>query len=290
MKGAAAKNSEGAGFLHRRILGAGRISGAPLLRTSLLLVAFAFGMLSPACVTVGSAATPAVLAASNSSGKANPASSVAEEHAGNREKSAPHETEDIPVGQYLRSPMVQKLANRFRMPVDTASRTFEIINFIFIVAGIIWLIARFFPKMLRARSERLRSELQRARTSIDNANRRLAAVEERLSRLDSEIDAVRRQAEEETRIEEQRLRAAMEREKQAVTEAAAQDIHAARKNAENQLRKLAVDLTIENASRQIAVTPEVDRALVSGFLAELNGDASRQMVGSGARGAGAADA
>jgi F-type H+-transporting ATPase subunit b len=215
---------------------------------------------------------------------------VTEEHASSREKSTPHETEDIPVGQYLRSPMVQKLANRFRLPVDTASRTFEIINFIFVVAGIIWLIAKFFPKMLRTRSERLRSELQRARTSIDNANRRLAAVEERLSRLDSEIDAVRRQAEEETRVEEQRLRAAVEREKQAVTEAAAQDIRAARKNAENQLRKLAVDLTIENASRQIAVTPEVDRALVSGFLSELNGNSSRLVADSAGIGAGAADA
>jgi len=176
---------------------------------------------------------------------------------------------------YRHSAMVHKIARSFGLPVETTSRMFEIINFVFLVALIVWGVAKVLPKSLRARTERIHREVQQARMATDDANRRLAAVEERLSRLDAEIEAVRIQAEQDTVQEEKRLRDAMEQEKQSILASANQDIRAATKNAESQLRKLAADLVIENAKRQIAISSETDRALVSGFLADVNGNRPR---------------
>lgn len=171
---------------------------------------------------------------------------------------------------YRHSPMVHSLAKRFGLSVEATSRLFEIINFILLVIILVWGIWKILPKALHARTDRIRNGLQQARTATEDANRRLAGIEERLSHLDGEIDAIRKQAEQETVIEEKRLRAALEQEKQSILESAAQDINAASKNAQSQLKKLAAELVIEHAKRQISVTPEADQTLVAGFLAELN--------------------
>lgn len=191
-----------------------------------------------------------------------------------RHESATNSKSNSPEGidelEYLRSPMVHTVARWIHLPVDASSRLFELINFGLVWVAIIWFAAKKLPKILRQRRERLRAELEQARASIESANRRLAAVEERLSRLDSEIEAIRTQAEEETRVEEQRLRAAMEQEKQSILHMASEDIHAATRNMQNQLRRLAADLTIEHAARQISITAEIDRSIVDGFLHDLS--------------------
>ncbi len=170
---------------------------------------------------------------------------------------------------YRHSSMVHKLAEMFGLSVETTSRLFEIVNFVLLVILIIWGVAKILPKALRNRTERIRSEIEQARVATEDANRRLASVEERLSRLDSEIDSIRTQAHQETGVEEKRLRAALEQEKQSILDSAAQDISAATKNAQSQLKKMAADLVIEHARRQIAVTPETDQTLIAGFLADV---------------------
>lgn len=176
---------------------------------------------------------------------------------------------------YRHSPMVQKLAGMFGLQVETAARLFEVLNFLILMAGVIWLIARLLPKAMRARTEAIRSEIEQARIATGEATRRLAAVEERLARLDAEIDAIRTQAIEETALEETRLRAAFDREKQLILEAAAQDIAAASSNAQSRLKRLAAELVIEQAKRQIALSPGTDQLLIEGFLADLKKTHSR---------------
>lgn len=219
--------------------------------------------------------SPALLIAAVSPGahSQSVAKSKLQQSADNSEKTSPEGINEI---QYLHSPMVHMLARGMGVSVDAASRGFELVNFLILLIAIIWGIAKYMPKTLRLRRERLQEELERARALTETANRRLAAVEERLSHLDSEIEAVRKQAEEETRIEEQRLRAAMEQEKQAILHSASEDIHAATRNMQNQLRKLAADLVVEHAARQIAVTAEIDRSIVDGFLRDVDRKASRK--------------
>ncbi len=171
---------------------------------------------------------------------------------------------------YRHSPMVHTLAHAFGLSVEVTSRMFEIINFLVLMALIVWGIARLLPKALRSRTERIRSEVEQARIATEDANRRLASVEERLSHLDSDIAAIRTQAEQETVVEEKKLRATLEQEKRLMLESAAQDISAATKNAQSQLKKLAADLVIEHARRQIAITPDTDRALIEGFIADAS--------------------
>jgi len=180
---------------------------------------------------------------------------------------------------YRHSPMVHKLAHLLGLSVEVTSRLFETINFILLLVGIVWLVARILPRTLRNRSERIRNEIQQARVATDDANRRLSSIEGRLASLDGEIDAIKTKAEQETVAEEKRLRAAMEQEKQAILDAAAQDITAASNNAQSLLKNLAADLVIEHAKRQIAVTPESDRSLVEAFLTDLKGKNEKQPRG-----------
>lgn len=170
---------------------------------------------------------------------------------------------------YRHSPMVHSLARMFGLSVESTSRLFETINFVLLVALIVWGIARLLPKTLRARTERIRNDMEQARVATAEANRRLSAVEERLSSLDSEIAALRERAEQETALEEKHLREALEQEKQAILTTAAQDIEAAGKNAQAQLKRLAAELVIEHAQRKIQVSPEADRSLVEGFVSNL---------------------
>lgn len=171
---------------------------------------------------------------------------------------------------YRHSPMVHTLAHAFGLSVEVTSRMFEVINFVLLLAIIVWGVVKILPKALRNRSERIRSEIEQARIATEDANRRLAQVEERLGRLDADIDLMREQAEKETAQEEKRLRAALEQEKLAILAAATQDIEAATKNAQSQLKKLAADLVIQRAKQGISVNSEIDRSLIEGFLSGVS--------------------
>lgn len=171
---------------------------------------------------------------------------------------------------YRHSANVHSIANALGLSVETTSRLFETINFIFLVILIVWGVRRILPRALQNRTERIRNEIEQARIATEEANRRLARVEERLGRLDSEIDSIRRKADLETTMEEKRLREAMEQEKQAIVESASQDISAATKNAQAQLKRLAADLIIEHARRRISLSPEGDHTLVEGFMSDLD--------------------
>jgi F-type H+-transporting ATPase subunit b len=179
------------------------------------------------------------------------------------------EAEDA-VNVYRHSATVHKLARVFGISVEVMSRWLEVLNFLVVLAFIIWFVSRILPKTLRARTERIQSQLQQARTVTEDANRRLASVEERLSRLDAEIDTIKTRAEHETLLEEKRLHEALEQEKQSILDFAAQEIAAAGNNAQNQLKRLTAELAIEHAKHKIAVTPATDRSLVESFLVDLD--------------------
>lgn len=176
---------------------------------------------------------------------------------------------------YRHSPMVQTLAHFFGLSTEVMARIFEALNFIILMAAIVWFLARHLPKTLRNREQRIQTELTQARTATEDANRRLAGVEERLARLDEDIAAIKIQAEQETVAEEVRLRSTLEQEKQSILAAAGQEIASASANAQRQLKNMAAELIIEHARRQMAVTAETDRSLLEGFLTDLNENAPR---------------
>ncbi len=179
---------------------------------------------------------------------------------------------------YRHSAMVQTLARAFGLPVEATARLFEILNFALLLGLVLWVVVRLLPKTLRSRNERIQAEIEQARIATEDASRRLRDVEARLGRLDDEITAIRVQAEHETGEEEKRLRATLEQEKQLILSAAAQDIQAAAKNAQSQLKHMAADLILEHTRRQISVSADADRTLVAGFLSDLDAETSRRGV------------
>jgi len=177
---------------------------------------------------------------------------------------------DDEVNIYRHSATVQKIALIFGTSVEVMSRWLEGLNFLVVVAFIVWFLARILPKTLRARTERIQSQLLQARTVTEDANRRLASVEERLARLDAEINGIKTQAQQDAVEKEKQMRATLEQEKQSILESSVQEIAAASSKAQSQLKRMTAGLAIERAKKNIAITPDADRSLVETFLIDLD--------------------
>jgi len=174
------------------------------------------------------------------------------------------------VNIYRHSATVQKLAKIFGTSVEVMSRWLESLNFLVVVAFIVWFLARILPKTLRSRTERIQSQLQQARTVTEDANRRLASVEERLARLDTEINGIKTQAQQDAVEKEKQMRATLEQEKQSILDSSTQEIATASGKAQSQLKRMTAELAIERAKHRIAVSAEADRSLVETFLVDLD--------------------
>jgi len=228
-----------------------------------------FGLLLLGLVAAGSlpasvalhAQTPAQAATSDSRSGSN-----ASAQPGPQESTAKQERQDMDV--FRHAPIVQSLARLFHLDVETTARLFEILNFGIILLAILIPLFKVFPKLLRGRAQALKHDIESARKMTEEAKARISAVEEKLSRLNEEIAAIRAQVEEEGKHDEQRIKASIEEETSRIVAAAEQEISAAAAHAQRGLRSFAADLAIEQASRQLVLTPDTDRALISEFMKE----------------------
>ena len=152
--------------------------------------------------------------------------------------------------------------------IETTARTFEWINAAIVLLCIIIPLAKFLPKVIRKRQNTLSHSLENARKTTADANARLSAVEAQLSRLDEEIAKIRVQVEEESKQDEARIKASIDEERARIVASAEQEIGAAAAHARRSLRNFAADLAIEQAARQLVLTPETDRALIAEFISE----------------------
>lgn len=176
---------------------------------------------------------------------------------------------------YRHTALVQTLAKTFHMDVETTARLFEWINAAIILLCIIVPLAKFLPKVIRKRSQTLGHSLEVARKTTADANARLSAVEAQLSKLDEEIAKIRTQVEEESKQDEVRIKASIEEESVRIVAQAEQEIAAAAAHAQRGLRHFAADLAIEQASKQLTLTPEADKALISEFVREATNGAAK---------------
>jgi F-type H+-transporting ATPase subunit b len=174
--------------------------------------------------------------------------------------------------QYRHAPVVQSLARILHMNVETAARTFEIFNIAVVVFGVLIPLVRIMPKLLRKRSEKIRADLEAARKTTQDANTRLSAVEAKLASLDQEIVRFRTEVEQQIAQDEQRGKAALEEESARIVASAEQEISVAAAQAKRSLRHFAADLAIDQAVKQLVLTPETDRALIAEFVSETGRD------------------
>jgi len=168
----------------------------------------------------------------------------------------------------LEGPLVKAASRGLHLSPEITARIFELINFAVVVLALGIPLVRFLPKVFRKRSEILRHNLETARKTTEDANSRLSAIEAKLSGLDAEIAQIRAQVEQESLQDEARIKAAIEEESARIVAAAEQEIGASAAQARRGLRHFAADLAIEQAARQLVLTPETDSALIAEFLSD----------------------
>jgi F-type H+-transporting ATPase subunit b len=184
---------------------------------------------------------------------------------------APQSAEDEEQA-FLHSSSVQSIARILHLKVDTAVHIFLGINFAIIFFAIAIPLTRLGPKIIRKRSQTLRHDLQTAREATADAQARLSAVEAKLAGLDEEMRNFRAQVEQESLEDEKRIKAALGEESARIVAAAEQEIGVAAAQAKRGLRNFAADLAIEQATKQLALTPEADRAVIAEFVAGVAAD------------------
>jgi F-type H+-transporting ATPase subunit b len=194
---------------------------------------------------------------------AQPASAPAAAPAAKAESKTSGENEN---DVFRHTPLVQSIARLVHLDVETTADIFEALNFAIIFFGIGIPLVRFLPKMLRRRSETIKHDLEEARKVTEDAKTRLSAVEAKLASLDQEIASIRGQVESESKGDEVRIKATIAEESDRIVASAEQEISAAAAHARRDLRSFAADLAIEQAARQITLTPETDRALIAEFV------------------------
>jgi F-type H+-transporting ATPase subunit b len=160
------------------------------------------------------------------------------------------------------------------LKLDTTVALLFGINFAIILFAVTIPLTRAMPKIIRKRSQTLSQDLSSARQATAEAQARLSAVEAQLAGLGEEIKKLSAQVEQESREDEKRIKASLGEESARIVAAAEQEINMAVTQAKRGLRNFAADLAIGQAEKQIALTPETDRALIAEFVAGVAGAAA----------------
>ena len=235
---------------------------ASLFRTffvALIAAAFAFAPLRIAAQAPAPAHSPA------------PAATTAPP---NGPAAAENSNSDDEEKAFLYSPAVQSVARILHLNVETTVHIFLGINFAVIFLLIAVPLGRYMPRIIRKRSQTLGHHLQEAREATADAKTRLSAVEAQLAGLGEEIAKFRAEVEQEALEDEKRIKASLHEESARIVASAEQEIGVAVAQAKRGLRNFAADLAIEQASKQVALTPETDRALIAEFVSGVAADAA----------------
>ncbi len=173
--------------------------------------------------------------------------------------------------------MVQSVARILHLDVETTIDILLGINFAVVI--LLQLLPSSagcptsgYPNVIRKRSRTLSQDLKTAREATADAQARLSAVEAKLAGLDEEMRKFRAQVEQESLEDEKRIKAAIGEESARIVAAAEQEIGVAAAQAKRGLRNFAADLAIEQATKQLALTPETDRAVIAEFVSGVAAD------------------
>jgi F-type H+-transporting ATPase subunit b len=186
-----------------------------------------------------------------------------------KHESAQSEEEQQDNAFRLEGPVVKWTAKTLNLSIEKTADIYEVINFLIIALAIGVPLFRFLPRYLRQRKQTLHDDVESARKVTEDANARLSAVEAKLSSLGEEIQKFRAEVEAESLQDEARIKASLGEESTRIVEAAEQEIGMAAAQARRGLRYFAADLAIDQAAKQLNLTPEIDRALIAEFVGDV---------------------
>ena len=232
----------------------------------------AYGALLLCLLTLFAASPRLVMAQQHPEPAAQPSIETPAEEAKSPPRTEAAKAEEENNDQYRHAPIVESLAKLMHMDVETAARTFEIFNVSVVVLGIVIPLIRIMPRLLRSRTQKIQVDMESAHKTADDASKRLSAVEARLASLDNEIAKFRAEVEEHIAEDEQRGKGVLEEERTRIVASAEAEISVAAAQAKRSLRTFAADLAIDQAAKQLVLTPETDRALIAQFVNEAGLD------------------
>jgi F-type H+-transporting ATPase subunit b len=159
----------------------------------------------------------------------------------------------------------------------------ETLNFL-ILAGLLgWLAVKQGGPFLAARSKEITEGLAAGEKAKAEADARSAEVQAKLGNLEKEIGALRTEAREEREREADRIRRETQAEITRIHRQAEQEVESAGKLARLEVQRAAVSLAIELAEAKIRalMSPDLQSALLQGFLKDLSGGATRAQSNAG---------
>lgn len=229
-----------------------------------------FWVAAYAVLAVGIAAAPLRMTCQEAPA-ANSAASSPTAAAPEATKSEPARSKEEQQAEALRleGPVVKWTARTTHMSLATTANIYEYVNFLILTLGIGVPLVRWLPKFLRNRKEKLRHDIESARKVTEDATSRLSAVEAKLASLDAEIAKFRAEVEAESLADEKRIKASLGEASAHIVESAEQEIGQAAAQARRGLRNFAADLAVEQAARQMVLTPETDHALIAEFISDM---------------------
>ncbi|HVJ04145.1 MAG TPA: ATP synthase F0 subunit B [Candidatus Saccharimonadales bacterium] len=184
---------------------------------------------------------------------------------------APAEEEEENI-QFKYSSMVRGVAAKTGLSKEAVYWLFLIINFLILAAALVWIVRKALPHGFAPRTAEIQKGIEDARKASAEASARLAEIETRLSRLDGEIAGIRTAAEADFSVEEQRIKEAAEQDKKNIVASAEQEIAAAARTAQRELKAFVADLAVDLAEKKINVDDAADHALVREFAEQLGKD------------------
>jgi F-type H+-transporting ATPase subunit b len=174
--------------------------------------------------------------------------------------------------QFKYSVGVRYVASKTGLAKETVYWGFLVFNFAILFGIAAMLVRKALPHGFAPRTAEIQKEIEEARKTSAEANARLAEIEVRLSKLDADIAAIRSTAEADFSVEEQRIRVAAEEDAKNVIAAAEQEINAAARLAQHQLKSFVADLAVGLAAKKIKVDDATDQALVRAFASRVGKD------------------
>jgi F-type H+-transporting ATPase subunit b len=150
-------------------------------------------------------------------------------------------------------------------------------NFVILVGGLGYLVAKSVPAMLRSRGEEIRKGIDEAQKVKLDAEKRAADMEARMAKLGADIEAFKVQAKGEMEQEGKRILEQTAIQAKKLEAQAAAEIEAAVKAARAGLKQYAADLSIDLAAQRIQarLDSSTEAGLVDNFLADLKHQGSK---------------
>jgi len=174
--------------------------------------------------------------------------------------------------EFKYSGIVLKVAKATGLSKEAIYWIFMIINFAILASGLGWVVKKVMPQGFAPRTAQIQKGIEEARKASAEASARLSEIEERLSHLGEEIAALKATSEADFSVEEQRIKAAAEEDARNIVVAAEQEIAAAARVAQRDLKSFAAGLAVDLAEQKIKVDDTTDKALVTGFATQLGKD------------------